>query len=57
MSFPKGTIVLSSAKLYNEDVFIKPIRSFINILNSSIPRIDPWGTPERSVWNVLYYLH
>ena len=57
MSFSKGTIVLSSAKLYNEDVFIKPIRSFINILNSSIPRIDPWGTPERSVWNVLYYLH
>ena len=57
MSFSKATIVLSSAKLYNEDFFIKPIRSFINILNSNVPKIDPWGTPERSFWNVLYYLY
>ena len=49
MSFSKAVIVLSPAKLYNEDFFIKPIRSLINILNSNGPRIDPWETPESSV--------
>ena len=49
MSFSKAVIVFSSAKLCNEDFFIKPIRSFTNMLNSNDPRIDPWGTPESSV--------
>ena len=58
MSFSKAVIVLSSAKLYNEDSLTKPTRSLINILNSNGPRIDPWGMPESSVWNVLAcYLH
>ena len=56
MSFSKVVIVLSSAKLYNEDFFIKAIRSFINTLNSNGPRIDPWGISESSVWNVLFML-
>ena len=41
MSFSKAVIVLSSAKFYNEDLFIKPIRLFINMLNSNSPGIDP----------------
>ena len=41
MSFSKAVIVLSSAKLYDEDFFMKPIRSFINMLNNNGPRIDP----------------
>ena len=58
MSFSKAVFVLSSAKSYNEDFFIKPIRSFINILNSNDPRIDPWETPESSVWiYFVCYLH
>ena len=32
MPFSKAVIVLSSAKLHNEDFFIKPTRSFINML-------------------------
>ena len=37
---------------------MKPIRLFMNILVSNAPRIDPSGTPESSVWNVLLcYLH
>ena len=31
-----------------ETFFMKPIRSFINILNSNGPRINPCGTPESS---------
>ena len=54
--FSKAVIVLSSAKLYNEDFFIKPKRSFINISNNNGPRVDPCGTPESSVWNVLCML-
>ena len=58
MSFSKAVFVLSSAKLYNENFFMKPIRLFMNILDSNAPRIDPSGTPESSVWNVLLcYLH
>ena len=49
MSFSKAVIVLSPAKLYNEDFFKKPIRSFINILNNNASRIDPYGTAESSV--------
>ena len=58
MSFWKAVFVLSSAKLYNEDFFTKPVRSFINMLNSNGPRIDPWGTPESNVLKVctLYLL-
>ena len=37
MSFSKDVIVSSSAKLYNEDLFIKLIRSFIKMLNSIGP--------------------
>ena len=55
MSFSKLVIVLSSAKLFNED-YIKPIRSFINMLNSNGPKIDPWGTPESNVLKVLCML-
>ena len=49
MSFSKAVIVLSSVKLYNEDFFKKPIKSFLNMLNSKVPRIDPLETPESSV--------
>ena len=49
MSFSKAVIVLSPAKLYNEDFFKKTIRSFINILNNNASRIDPWRTAESSV--------
>ena len=56
MSFSNTVIVLSSAKLYTEDFLIKPIRPFINMLNSNGPRIVPWGTPENSVLKVLYIL-
>ena len=58
MSFSNPVVVLPSAKLYNEDFFKKPIRSFINMLNSNGPRIDPWGTPESNVLKVctLYLL-
>ena len=56
MSFLKAVIVLSSAKLYNENSLTKPTRSLINILNSNGSRIDHWGMPESSVWNVLCML-
>ena len=47
MSFWKAVIALSSVKFYNEDSFVKPIGSFINILDNNGPRISPWGTPEK----------
>ena len=56
MSFSKAVIVLSSVKLYNEDFYKKPIKSFLNMLNSKVPRINPWETQESSVWKVLCML-
>ena len=40
--------VLSSAKLHISDFSIKKNISFMNILNSSGPNIDPWGIPWRT---------
>ena len=38
--------VLPSAKLHISDFSIKTNISFMNILNSSGPNIDPWGIPH-----------
>ena len=35
--------VLPLAKLHISDFSIKKNKSFVNILNSSRPNIDPWG--------------
>ena len=58
MSFSKDGIVLSPAKLYNEDFFIKPIRLLINTLNSNGPG-PILEEPQRVVFEMCFacYLH
>ena len=53
MSFSKAVTVLSSAKLYNEDFFIKRIRSFVNILN----RIQVHGSVLEETQKVVFEMY
>ena len=49
-------IVLTSAK-FNSSVFvIQRYRSFLNTLKRSGPSIEPWGTQDKSTWNMLWVL-
>jgi hypothetical protein len=43
------TLVSSANKIGSAKEFILSGRSFIHIINSKGPRIDPWGTPFFSV--------
>ena len=48
MLSPEAYNVLSSAKLHVFDFSVQNIRSFRNILNSKVPRIEPCGTPNET---------
>ena len=47
-------IVLSSAKFATSASLMKKNKSFIKRLKRIDPRIEPWGTPDKSIF--LYHL-
>ena len=49
-------IVLSSAKLWRSEFLIYTVRSFMNKLKRSGPRIEPCETPDKSNLEIQYVL-
>ena len=51
--FEKVGILFSSAKFRGWASFMKWNSSFIKMLKSSGSRMDPYGTPESRIWDIM----